>query len=92
MPAFSNPEISKDPQLLLCAVDETWREEWQGMPEFVSEEQKPHTTILVHFKSWDDVKKFAEVIGQKINAETRYMWFPKAELKRVASFRYVNES
>jgi hypothetical protein len=56
--------------------------EWQGMPEFEHEDLTPARTIHVHFKGPDDVRAFAELVGQPIGEKTRYLWYPPQEIIR----------
>lgn len=51
---------------------------WEGMPEF-EQENITHRTIYVHFLSPADVNAFAELIGQEITDNMRFLWHPKAE-------------
>lgn len=54
--------------------------EWSDMPEFVYEgREKDVKKLIVHFASWEDVNKFALLIGQKIGENTSYIWFPPVE-------------
>lgn len=78
----------------LFDVDEfaRWRDEWQGMPEFVQEDLTPIKSLLVHFASYDDMRAFAETVGQKVTCDTRCIWYPEAEIGRYANKRYKSES
>ena len=52
-------------------IDDTWN----GMPEFVQDGEKVHRKIIVSFKSEDDVKKFAELLDQRITDKTKVIIF-----------------
>ena len=54
-----------------------WRREWRGMPEFVQEEQKPFSTIIVRFATKQDLDDFADKIGQKLTPRTKSIWHPQ---------------
>ena len=69
---------------------EWWEDEWQGMPEFVQEDQSPTKQIIVSFASYDDMRAFGELIGQKLTPNTQSVWYPKAEIGRYADKRYVD--
>lgn len=56
--------------------------EWIGMPEFSHRDMTPAYSVLVHFRNDDDVKRFAELVGQTITDNTRFIWFPKARIRR----------
>lgn len=55
---------------------ESWKEEWIDMPEFIQENQKPIQQIKVSFASYEDVKKFAELLGMNVSPKTNSTWFP----------------
>ena len=46
--------------------DESWKKEWQDMPEFEMKDLSSFRKIVVHFRNQEDIDKFAELIGQKI--------------------------
>lgn len=56
--------------------DESWRDEWQGMPEFVQEAQKPFSIITVRFATEADLQEFAQLIGQPLTPKTKSIWHP----------------
>lgn len=56
-----------------------WRDEWDGMPEFNNTDQRPHQSVIVHFKTAADVQHFARLVGQKLTAKSRFLWYPRPE-------------
>lgn len=55
-----------------------WSEEWEGMPEFVQEKaDKPYNTIIIRFRTKEDMDEFSKLIGQKLTSETNNIWHPK---------------
>ena len=70
---FSKMELD---QILAPDIDP--RDEWQGMPEF-EHGQKATRSIVVHFKTPEDIEDFADLIGQNITDATRYLWHPAVE-------------
>lgn len=66
-------------------------EHWKDMPEFVQKDLTPIFSVIVHFEKKEDVKKFAELIGQTITYKTRSLWYPKAEIGRIVDKLYVDE-
>lgn len=70
----------------------TAQAEWQDMPEFVQEDLTPYRVLNVRFRNEEDVQKFAELMGQKITPKLKTIWFPYAEPRTVAHFRYIDES
>lgn len=75
----------------LFNVDETWREEWKDMPEFVQNDLMPWKSIVVHFETKEDRKDFAKLVSQNITSETKSIWYPAAKIAIVANKRYVDE-
>lgn len=65
-----------------------WKKEWKGMPEFVQEDLMPIKSIKVHFENDKDIKKFADLINQKITSTTQYVWYPESEKIPVSHLRY----
>ena len=51
-------------------------EEWDGMPEFESENMRPHRQILVSFACEEDAQGFATLIGLSLTEKTKATWFP----------------
>lgn len=50
--------------------------EWRGMPEFEQKDADGIQRIVVHFKTREAVKRFAELVGQNITDRTKAIWFP----------------
>lgn len=67
-----------NPKARIPAEPNDVREEYVGMPEFVNENALGRK-IIVHFKTEDDVQEFAELIGQTITEQTKFLWFPPVE-------------
>ena len=86
--------MSKDNNLqpYLLEVPKTWEEHWKNMPEFDQKDLLPFQSIQVHFENIEDRKKFAKLIGQTITNKSKYIWYPKAEIQRVASKRYTSQN
>lgn len=55
-------------------------EAWQGMPEFEQEDLSAFKSITVHFDSLDNLKNFAELVGQTITEKTKSIWYPKKRI------------
>jgi ParB-like chromosome segregation protein Spo0J len=64
--------------------------EWDGMPEFDQQDKRAFRSIPVHFGSQEDVDRFAELIGQTITPQTRYIWYPETPIERYADKQYVD--
>ncbi len=63
---------------VLAATDEPFdpMAEWQGMPEFEQEDQRPVKRIVVNFLSVDAVEEFSRLTNQKVTMATDTMYFP----------------
>ncbi|MCP4566797.1 MAG: ParB N-terminal domain-containing protein [FCB group bacterium] len=75
--AFGEHEIGG----LLGGLDEASGNatEWDGMPEFVQNDESGIKAIIVHFKTQEDINEFSKLIGQNITEKTKSIWYPKAE-------------
>jgi hypothetical protein len=72
--------------------NEEWKEHWKGMPEFKHKDLTPYFSLIIHFRSKEDIKKFSKLIEQNITENSKSLWFPKQKITRVADKRYVDES
>ena len=72
--------------------NDTWQKEWKDMPEFHQEDLTAYRKLFVHFRSEEDVQKFAELLGQTITPKQKAIWFPVWEKRRYADKRYIDES
>lgn len=73
-------------------LEESFREEWRDMPEFVQEDLTPYRVINVRFRNQEDVDAFEKLMEQKITEKQKTLWYPYAEPRRAAHLRYVDES
>lgn len=71
-------------------LENDWQKEWKDMPEFVQEDLTSYRKIVVHFRNEEDVKKFAELLGQKITQKQPSLWYPELPPRRYAHLRYVS--
>ncbi len=69
-----------------------WEEEWQDMPEFISEDIQPYQKIVVRFETKENYDEFAKLIGQNLTARTKSIWYPKLIHKDWQKLRYRDES
>lgn len=56
--------------------DVSWENEWRGMPEFEQKKQAPYAQIMFRFATEQDLERFSEIIGQKLNKKTKSAWHP----------------
>jgi hypothetical protein len=64
------------------------KEHWQGMPEFEQDDITPFKTIKVHFYSQNDMDSFANLVGQKVTEDTRFINYPKIEREDLKNYEY----
>ena len=57
-----------------------WDEYWQGMPTFNQKDLGPFRSVVVHFRNPEDCRVFAELVGNKITKDTKYVWFPRQKI------------
>jgi hypothetical protein len=69
-----------------------WKEQWKSMPEFVQEKEQPFSKIIVRFETENDLKRFAKLLGVKVTAKTKSLWFPPKGRDAKTVLRYVDES
>jgi hypothetical protein len=73
-------------------LEESFREEWKNMPEYVQEDLTPYRAINVRFRNAEDVAEFEKLMQQKITEKQKTIWFQFAEPRRASFFRYADES
>lgn len=83
---YAKPNKEQD---VLFGEQESWREEWQGMPEFEQKNLLPEYSVRVNFASYEDLQKFAFMVGQTISIKTQSVWYPKQERENLADKKYV---
>ncbi len=62
--------------------------EWEGMPEFVSEDKTAYRSVIVHFENEDDVVAFQMKLEQSFSEKAKYIWYPHKENMDTESKRY----
>jgi hypothetical protein len=66
-----------------------WQKEWQGMPEFVQDDMKSISSVVVNFLTVEDMNAFSELIGKRITFTTKSVLFP---VQQTTKKIYVDES
>lgn len=61
---------------------------WKGMPEFIQPEAGPIKSLTVNFATKEDMHKFSKMIGQKVTAQTRSVWYPVVPEETAIDKRY----
>jgi hypothetical protein len=65
-----------------------WQKEWQGMPEFVQDDMKAISSVVVNFLTVEDMNAFSELIGKRITFTTKSVLFP---VQSTTKKMYVDE-
>jgi len=76
-------------QSSLFEIEPAWKDVWQGMPEYCQQDLMPAESIKVHFRNSDDRRAFSRLVNQPITENTRYIWYPRAEIGRITDKLYV---
>ena len=81
-----------DAQSNLFGSNEDWKDEWVGMPEYEQKNFLPEFSIRVNFASYDDMRRFSELIQQTITTKTQSVWYPKQNKESLSNKVYVDEN
>jgi hypothetical protein len=66
--------------------------EWEGMPEFESNDEMPHRSITVHFRNDADVVDFLNRLElEGVSSKAKFTWFPYLVRNDFASKAYVSD-
>ena len=96
------PPMYTDEEIRLLSAnrsDPSWgeggvsaEEAWQGMPEFVQEDQTSWRHVVVHLRCEEDLARFLMLMEQSPgNIRQNSIWYPKAEIGRFADKRYISK-
>src|SRR5687767_14144816 len=75
----------------LYDVERSWEEDWRGMPDYEHQRLEPHSTMLVHFRNERDRLAFSKLVGQNYSARTKFIWYPKLEIRTAADKVYKTD-
>lgn len=67
-----------------------WKKEWKDMPEFVQINKEPFQKIVISFETYNDVLKFAELLGCSVTKKTKSIWFPLKNKEKPKEYSYVD--
>jgi hypothetical protein len=86
-------EYRENPPKGLFNISPIWEKQWKGMPEFHHEDLTPYRSVQIHFRNIQDMQEFSKLINQKITEKTKFLWFPKDNLKRIDSLnqQYISK-
>jgi len=87
-----NESVDSDAeQLSMLDIDDKWREEWKNMPEYKLTRVVPVRVIKINLKTEEDVKKFEELIGQKLYPNRENYWYPGLNESMTSDLIYVDD-
>jgi len=89
--APKNGNHSEPEQVVLFEKGEWWEEQWKGMPAFAQKDLAPWKSIYVHFENRRDMEAFSKLVGQQVGLNTRSIWYPEAEIGRLADKRFIED-
>jgi hypothetical protein len=65
---------------------------YDGMPAFKNEEKEAWRVLKVRIRNEDDLREFAEKLGQEnITLKTKAIWYPALDKKENSLLRYIDE-
>lgn len=88
---FDFMNLNEDELAQVQDDDHDWKEHWVGMPEFDQEDNPPYKKIFMNFRSEDDYKAFAKLIGQNLTEKTKSIWYPKLDIDDNMLKRWIEE-
>lgn len=88
---FDFMDLSEEEKEQIVDDEHDWEEHWVGMPEFVQKDNPPFKSIFLHFRSQEDYKAFAKLIGQNLTEKTKSIWYPKLEIDDNMLKRWIEE-
>ena len=68
-----------------------WKEHWKNMPEFIQEDKQAVQKIIVNFEKYEDVERFAKLVGYKLTKKTKSIWYPYREKDKPREWVYTDE-
>ncbi len=81
--------MDPDEQSTLFKLEEPWRAEWRGMPDFTQEDLTPYKSIIIHFATPGDMALFASLMDQTVTPQTQSLWHPAAEIGHMVNKRFI---
>lgn len=88
---FDFMDLSEEELEQIVEEDHDWEEHWVGMPEFDQEDNPPYKKIFMNFRSEEDYKAFAKLIGQNLTEKTKSIWYPKLDIDDNMLKRWIEE-
>ncbi len=71
-------------------MEESWKKEWWGMPEFEQEDLVPFKEVVLRFDCQEDVDDYCKLTGATITPSTTFVWFPEIPIDRYIDKRWVD--
>lgn len=77
---FLTPDDSKE-----------WEAHWQGMPEFVQNDNPPFKKLIVNFRNQEDYDTFCSKMDQHMTIKTKTIWYPQLDRDENSLKRWFEE-
>lgn len=85
--------MSNDLFVITGQEEEQTPYDWDGMPEFIQEDNNAYAMINVRLRNEEDLRKFAALMEQpSINVKTKSIWYPILEKNAASLSRWIDES
>jgi len=68
-----------------------WKKHWKGMPAFRNEKDNPYQSVLVHFRTQEDVDRFAKLLDLMLTKKTKTIWYPIRPVDEMSLLRWVED-
>lgn len=78
---------SYQPNQIRNQVSDVWRE----MPSYNQENKMGIQRIVVNFETYEDVRRFAQLLNLPITEKTRATWFPYKEKEDLSGFQVITD-
>lgn len=91
MKRTTSNKTKKTDQEPLFEVPANWEKEWQNMPDFLQKDLTPYKSVIVHFKSEEDIRTFEEAVDHPISPRTKFIWFPRRRKETLLNKKCVDD-
>jgi hypothetical protein len=65
--------------------------DWDGMPEFIQEDEHPFKVLTIRFDKEEHYLEFAKLIEQNLSEKTKSIWFPSRDRFRNTLLRWMDQ-
>ena len=92
MGANNVDKVSSNIFMILDEDDNTTAYDWDDMPEFEQENREDYAAIVIRFRTEQDLKEFAQKIGQpNLTRKSRGTFYPAVDFNEANLLRWMDE-